>query len=357
MTVESTASVIEYTSDGAIVTYAITFAYLEASHIRVVIVDLSDVETELTQGPDYTVVPTTVTLTDPATTGFTVRISRVVPYTQPLDLTEQGSQAPAAIESALDRLEMQIQQIADGASTVTDFIHGDLPGGTLHEAVTVSENGFMLATDKVLLDAHLADTNNPHGVTAAQISAAPLGHVGTRGTSVHAVATQTIAGFMSAADKIKVDGLPVSVDADYPRAWTLATFVGFTSQTEYTSATEVVDGGGYHVYRALVDMRNAERIRIALPLFDDGSAAATMTLQGSDDDGTTWVSIAVAGGPAVTLSNAGGAGPSGVSIVSAWRVNRFVDDTDIWLRLVISGGDNSSTLRFGAITVQAEALV
>jgi hypothetical protein len=44
--------------------------------------------------------------------------------------------------------------------------------------------------------------------TAAQVGAAPSSHVGSSGVAEHAVATQTVAGFMSTGDKTKLDGLP-----------------------------------------------------------------------------------------------------------------------------------------------------
>lgn len=71
------------------------------------------------------------------------------------------------------------------------------------------------------LNGHLANTSNPHNVTAAQVGAeTPAGaqakatavqtnltaHIGTGGAA-HAVATQSTAGFESAADKTKLDGI------------------------------------------------------------------------------------------------------------------------------------------------------
>lgn len=47
---------------------------------------------------------------------------------------------------------------------------------------------------------HVDDHNNPHEVTAEQVGAAPTVHT-------HTAATQSTAGFMSAADKQKLDGI------------------------------------------------------------------------------------------------------------------------------------------------------
>jgi Phage tail fibre repeat len=66
------------------------------------------------------------------------------------------------------------------------------------------------------LNTHTADTSNPHAVTAAQVGAyskteadanyAPKSHVGASGAA-HPAATTAAAGFMSTADKSKLDGI------------------------------------------------------------------------------------------------------------------------------------------------------
>ncbi|KZE66999.1 hypothetical protein AWM68_19860 [Fictibacillus phosphorivorans] len=66
------------------------------------------------------------------------------------------------------------------------------------------------------LNTHTTDTSNPHAVTAAQVGAyskteadanyAPKSHVGASGTA-HPAATTAAAGFMSTADKSKLDGI------------------------------------------------------------------------------------------------------------------------------------------------------
>lgn len=83
----------------------------------------------------------------------------------------------------------------------------------IHAITKTSMEEMALATDvatvRGTLDAHTADTSNPHSVTAAQAGAAPSSHVGAGGTA-HAAATTSTAGFMSAADKSKLDSAPVT---------------------------------------------------------------------------------------------------------------------------------------------------
>lgn len=88
-------------------------------------------------------------------------------------------------------------------------------GGGAHAAATGSTDGFMSAADKDKLD-------------GLPTSAAPASHVGTGGTA-HAIATTSAAGFMSATDKSKLNGL---------------------SGTDYAQAVATVNGkrAGYAVY-------------------------------------------------------------------------------------------------------------
>lgn len=53
---------------------------------------------------------------------------------------------------------------------------------------------------------HEGDTNNPHNVNASQVGAAPIGHVGAGGNA-HAIATDSVAGFMSPESQEKLDAL------------------------------------------------------------------------------------------------------------------------------------------------------
>lgn len=115
-------------------------------------------------------------------------------------------------------------------------------GGTAHAQVTTTVDGFMIAADKVKLDGmsagannyihpaspvtvgtyksvtvdgngHVTAGSNPTTLAGYGITdAAPASHIGSSGTSVHAVATTSVAGFMSATDKTKLDGIATSAN-------------------------------------------------------------------------------------------------------------------------------------------------
>jgi hypothetical protein len=132
------------------------------------------------------------------------------------------------------------------AARFNDTSHGNRAGGSLHAVATQSVDGFLLSSDKSKLDAIEAGATadqtpseiltaiktvdgagsaldgdlldgqqgsfyqNATNITTGTLPAARFNNTshGSRGGgSLHAVATQSIAGFMSATDKAKLDGL------------------------------------------------------------------------------------------------------------------------------------------------------
>ena len=98
--------------------------------------------------------------------------------------------------------------------------HGDQAGGTLHAVASGAAAGFMSAADKSKLDGIEAGADattlsasvaQPLGTAAAGSTgeASDAGHVHPHGDQAggtqHAVATTSVAGFLSAADKLKLD--------------------------------------------------------------------------------------------------------------------------------------------------------
>ena len=101
--------------------------------------------------------------------------------------------------------------------------HGDQGGGTLHTVATPAAAGFQSAADKSKLDGIAAGATATPLAGVAPPSVAPASAVGSGtsaaradhthahgnqgGGTLHAVATPAAAGFLSAADKVKLDGL------------------------------------------------------------------------------------------------------------------------------------------------------
>ncbi len=158
-------------------------------------------------------------------------------------------------------LNTAIASVDDAADDAIDLIDTHIgSGGSAHANATTSVAGFMSASDKTTLGnraplasptftgtpaaptaaAHTSTTQiattayvqgeltsvvptsrtingyaltSNIALTAADVSAAPLSHVGSTGTANHGVATTSVSGFMSASDKTKVDGMGTLVTA------------------------------------------------------------------------------------------------------------------------------------------------
>ncbi len=124
MAVESEVSSIEYAGNESTVTgYPIPFPYLDPSHIEVGTLDEDDAFVAL-GADEFTVNEDDDTVTtDPAIdSADTLVIRRTLPLTQPTVYNSSSPFLPETHEQALDRLSMQIQQLAraiDGGTATT----------------------------------------------------------------------------------------------------------------------------------------------------------------------------------------------------------------------------------------------
>lgn len=132
MTLLTIATMVEYAGNGATVAFPTTFKFSVNSEVVVTEVDDGTlVETVKTMTTHYLVTgrntPTggTVTMLVAPAAGKTLRIERVTPLTQTTDLRTQAAYNPEVIETALDHLEQQIQELEESTSSflasVTDI--------------------------------------------------------------------------------------------------------------------------------------------------------------------------------------------------------------------------------------------
>jgi hypothetical protein len=122
MTILTSAAEIILPGDGINSTFAFSFVYGSSAWISVTYTDADLVETVLAPA-SYTLTLTppaantlwgvggSVTLGFTPATGTTITIRRTLPLTQVASFLAQAGFSPRAIEQALDRLEMQIQQV------------------------------------------------------------------------------------------------------------------------------------------------------------------------------------------------------------------------------------------------------
>ncbi|MBN1607259.1 MAG: right-handed parallel beta-helix repeat-containing protein, partial [Polyangiaceae bacterium] len=139
-----------------------------------------------------------------------------------LDTVENGAVAAGAAGDAHAAIVTGNPHALDAADVGAAPASHVGAGGSAHALATTSVAGFVSAADKTKLntveagavaagaagDAHAAIvTGNPHALDAGDVGAAPSSHVGAGG-GAHALAVASgDAGFMSGADKLKLDTL------------------------------------------------------------------------------------------------------------------------------------------------------
>lgn len=131
MTVSTTTSTITYSGNGATTLFTFPFIGVAAADIEVLYTNASGVVTTLN--------PVTYTLVlnaaspgslwgiggsvtypisgTPILAGTTITINRILPYTQTISISNQGGFYPQVVEQALDKLELQIQQVNTDADS------------------------------------------------------------------------------------------------------------------------------------------------------------------------------------------------------------------------------------------------
>ena len=142
MTISTLASTVTLLGNGATTVFPFTFVGVSASDISVIYTDTSGVQTTLSP-TQYTLslnAPTTGSLWgtggtvtypkvgSPITAGTSITILRTLPLSQDTDISNQGNFAPQVIESALDVLCMEIQQV----SSRTGQIRGSWVSGAFY---------------------------------------------------------------------------------------------------------------------------------------------------------------------------------------------------------------------------------
>ncbi len=106
------------------VPYEIPFPFFSADHIQVTLQASGETTAAALVGSDYTITRLedgsggSLYLNSAAVTGDTVRIRRVLPFTQPTTFQLAGPLPAPAIETALDRLAMQVQQLSFSLSVL-----------------------------------------------------------------------------------------------------------------------------------------------------------------------------------------------------------------------------------------------
>jgi hypothetical protein len=122
MTIETTASAVTYTGNGATTAFSYAFLIPEADDVVVSITDLTSYGVTVVPSNQYSITglgdrnggSVTYPLTgSPLSSGYSLSIQRVLPEVQTTVLNNQGAMYPTVIEDALDYLTMLIQQLEE----------------------------------------------------------------------------------------------------------------------------------------------------------------------------------------------------------------------------------------------------
>lgn len=158
-------------------------------------------------------------------------------------------------------------------------------------------------------------------------SATPVAHVGSGG-SAHAAATPTADGFLTAADKTKLDGIDSAVSANVVKPGTLIMFAGSTPPAGYIACPVAVTNVSRATYAALFAAIGTTwgagdgSSTFGLPYFPDGYAAV------SGPPGTTTAGEVIAHSHQYFHTNVGNSSTPGGAY---WSINYsgYTDNTSV----------------------------
>lgn len=136
MAVESSFNKVQYSGNGSARDFPITFSFVKDEHIKPVILSPQGAATWLDggyevqrlEGGTANLVYPVSAEEPPLPLGWLITIYRIVPYRQNLDLADGGRFNANEIESALDNIVFQIQQLAESDERNLQIPPGS-PGG------------------------------------------------------------------------------------------------------------------------------------------------------------------------------------------------------------------------------------
>jgi hypothetical protein len=169
----------------------------EADVVVTTIDQVAGTSVPMTLNTDYTIAGAgdasgfTLSTTLPVADGKNLLVARVMPYTQPTDFTNQGAFFPTMHEDAMDRLGMQIQQLAGTSGRSLQIPDGLLPAPSPTLPIpsplaplawnadgTALENGDLSGAD-LLLRPDLASASASKGASLLGFLQAGTGAVGS----------------------------------------------------------------------------------------------------------------------------------------------------------------------------------
>ena len=200
-----------YLGNGSTTVFGFGFRILSASHLRVIITDEDDVETDLPYPSGYSVTGVganaggSITISPAPATGYRITILRNVPMVQETDLENQGAYYAETIERQFDLVVMQNQQQSEELRRAVKVPAGDPdPDGALSSNLALGILRLYASADNIDAVANGADAIDTvaativqvqtvaNGIAAVQTVAGSIGDVGTVAGDIANV--RTVAG-------------------------------------------------------------------------------------------------------------------------------------------------------------------
>lgn len=298
-----------YLGNGVTTVFPYTFSIDAASHIAVIKRAASGAETIMTLGVHYTVSGVgapgggNVTMTTPPATGEAVAFLINIPFTQELDLENQGAYFAEAVEGALDLAVRRDQQLAEQINRAIK-LPPSMGGAGGELSGELANNIMRLAPSADNID-QLAGVSDGIGIIASNITdiknfgdvylGAKAADPGTRNDSTALQAGDLY--FNTSANQMKAfDGFAWRATSDASLSMIANQFAGTGSQTQFTlGAVPLVSEN------VIVFVGNA----LMTPTLDYTVAGALLTFATAPASGVTIhtrvvLTTAVLGAPAIS---------------------------------------------------------
>lgn len=176
VSVETTRN--DYSGSGTTGPFAYSFRIYDDDDLLVIVTDSNDIETVLTNNTDYTVSGVgdvsggAVTLTSALETGYRLSILRAMDYLQEQAYTAGMAVTATSLNDALDKLEMQIQQVKERGDRALS-----LPKGSTLTGLEINpQANYVLGWD--------ASAMNLQNYPTTEISVPVLDHIGNYSDSL-----------------------------------------------------------------------------------------------------------------------------------------------------------------------------
>ena len=178
MTVSTTENVATYIGNGSTTNFPFDFRVIEATHLTVSRLVIATGLVDLVYDPsDYTINGlgdaaggSVDLLVAAVSSAYKIVLERIVPYTQELDLVNQGGFFPDTVEAQLDVIVMSIQQIKEEVTRSIKLAPGETADALIAGAARADQVISFDGTGDVIL----SDTNILRGPPGGNISAIGL---------------------------------------------------------------------------------------------------------------------------------------------------------------------------------------